>query len=253
MITPLNLPIARDRAKAAAGVAALHLLAGYFLVTGLGTKVSSHIEDELKTFNVPQEPPPRPEPPPLPEAKRAPKEEGAASPPNLKSRPTPVVAPPPKVKLKVPPPLTSAPKPSPITGNDLSAGASDVPGPGTGSGGIGTGTGSGRGGTGPGGGGGGGSRAIRLSGAIHGPTDYPRQARREGVEGSVAVEFTVMPDGSVRHCNVLRSTASEELEWTTCRLIERRFRYEPARDAEGKPRAERVRRTFDWSLPGRRY
>ncbi len=240
----------KDRVKAAFGVAVFHLLLGWAFITGLGTEVRKAIGEELKIFEVPSEPPRPPEPKVEPAKKRSPQEEGEAAPPNLKSKPSPVIAPPPEIRLPVPPPVVTAPLPSPITGSDDSAGNSNVPGPGTGSGGVGTGTGSGRQGTGPGGGGGG-SPAVRRSGSISGDRDYPAAARRAGIEGSVAVRFTVRTDGSVGDCEVLKSSANAELDETTCRLIERRFRYEPARDANGRPVPEVVRRTFDWLLPMR--
>jgi protein TonB len=71
------------------------------------------------------------------------------------------------------------------------------------------------------------------------------------VEGSVSVEFTVATDGRVDLCRVLASTVNAEIEATTCRLIQRRFLYEPARDGNGRPVPEVVRRTFDWTLPRR--
>jgi protein TonB len=154
------------------------------------------------------------------------------------------------VRIKVKPPLTAAPAPSPVTGNDPSAGASEIDGPGTGAGGEGAGTGAGTGGT--GGGSGLAVRARRVSGSISGAADYPPAARRAGMEGSVVVRFTVRPDGSVGGCTVTRSNAGPELEATTCALIERRFRYESARDSAGRPVSEVVSRTFDWLLPSRR-
>jgi len=57
--------------------------------------------------------------------------------------------------------------------------------------------------------------------------------------------------GSVRNCRIIESNAGPELEETTCRLIERRFRYEPARDVQGRPVPETISRTFDWMLPYR--
>jgi protein TonB len=33
----------------------------------------------------------------------------------------------------------------------------------------------------------------------------------------------------------MKSSGHSELDSTTCRLIEQRFRYEPARDSEGRP------------------
>ena len=250
MVVRPNKDRNRDRIKAALGVAAFHALLGYALITGLGTHIATTVSDRLKAFDVlAEQPPPAPKEP-EPATERTPQEEGAAAPPNLKAKPSPVVAPPPLVRLNVPTPVVTAPRASPVTGDDASAGASNLPGPGTGSGGAGTGTGSGGQGTGPGGGGGG-SKAVRLSGSISGATDYPRGAKRAGIEGSVAVRFTVETDGSVSGCEVIRSSANEELDATTCRLIERRFRYEPARDAQGRPVTEIVTRTFDWMLPRR--
>ena len=94
--------------------------------------------------------------------------------------------------------------------------------------------------------------AQRIAGRLSGATDYPPAARRSGVEGSVAVRYIVGTDGRVSGCRVLRSSGHAELDSTTCRLIEQRFRYRPARDFEGRPVPEPVSRTFDWMLPGRR-
>jgi len=242
----------RDRIKAAVGVATFHALLGYALIMGLGIDVAKVVDDNLKVFDIPPDKPPPPPKPPEPAQQSARAPEGAASPPSLKANPTPIVTPPPKVRLKVPPPVTATPKPTPVApGNQSSAGVSTIAGTGTGNGGIGDGTGSGGQGNGTGGGGGG-NAAQRIGGGIDGARDYPREARRAGVEGSVSVRFTVQTDGRARDCAVLRSSASPELDTTTCRLIERRFRYRPATDAQGRPRAETITRTFDWSLPRRR-
>ena len=44
--------------------------------------------------------------------------------------------------------------------------------------------------------------------------------------------------GASSGCEVVKSSGSAELDGTTCRLIERRFRYRPARDAQGRAIAE---------------
>ena len=49
-----------------------------------------------------------------------------------------------------------------------------------------------------------------------------------------------------------RSSGHPELDETTCRLIERRFRYRPARNSAGDAVPEVVRKTYDWLLPFRR-
>ena len=126
---------------------------------------------------------------------------------------------------------------------------SDTEGPGTGAGGLGVGLGSGGQGSGNGGGG---VRAQRVSGAISGERDYPRAARRAGIEGTVSVRFIVDTDGRATGCGVTRSSGHAALDETTCRLIEQRFRYRPARDGQGRLVPESVSRTFDWLLPRRR-
>lgn len=241
----------RDRLKSAIGVAAIHGLLGYVFITGLGAQFVSQVSDELKLFDVTEEPPPPPAvaaPPDKAEAKVAkPKDpEGAASPANLRDTPTEIMAPEPMIRLEVPPPITAAPAPG--QGNAASAGAADIRGPGTGSGGQGTGLGSGLSGSGTGGGGGGGGRpshARWISGSIR-DSDYPRRAFEAGIGGTVYLQFVVETDGRVSDCEVTRSSGSRELDSTTCRLLEQRLRYRPARDARGRPVPELVRGEHEW-------
>ncbi|HEY0413036.1 MAG TPA: energy transducer TonB, partial [Allosphingosinicella sp.] len=180
---------------------------------------------------------------PIPPKVRTKAPEGAAAPPNLRSVATPIVAPPTEIRFVIPPPIVAAPVAG--IGGDPSAGAADVPGPGTGSGGVGNGTGSG--GQGNGGGGGGGSHARWVKGGID-PSDYPRRALEAHASGTVFLRFTVGTDGHVRGCAVTRSSGNAELDSTTCRLIERRFRYKPARDARGKAVAETIVGEHVWSF-----
>jgi protein TonB len=243
----------RDRIKSAVVVAAFHALLGYALLTGLGFDVPARVSERLKLFDAFEEPPPPPAEPPRPEKKTPadpkPKDpEGAASPANLKNTPSEIVAPPPEIRLKVPPPVIAAP----VAGQGAApaAGAAPVPGPGTGSGGIGTGLGSGNQGTGTGGGGGGGGRATParwLRGSIT-DRDYPEAAYDRRISGTVFLRFVVDPTGRVSECTVTRSSGSRELDATTCRLILGRFRYRPARDAEGNPIVSVVRGEHQWEV-----
>jgi periplasmic protein TonB len=225
----------RDRAKSAAGVALCHALLGYALITGLAPGTAARAGEALKLFDVSAEPLPAP-PHDRARAEAAPEREGAASPTNLRVRPTPLVAPPPK--LPADPPVVAAPAAG--EGSDVSAGSADRPGPGSGSGGQGAGTGSGRAGGGPGGGGLA-ARAELIAGRIL-DSDYPRAASRARIGGTVIVRFTVGADGRPGGCAVVRSSGRADLDSTTCRLIERRFRYRPARDSEGKA----VAATMGW-------
>lgn len=242
----------RDRMKSAVGVAAFHALLGYALIKGLAYRAAEQASENPKIFNVALDPPPPPEaePPrvePSP-AKPKPKDpEGAASPKNLRDTPSPIVALPPVVVLPVPTPVVVAPVAG--EGTRPSAGASDVPGPGTGSGGTGNGLGSGESGTGTGGGGGGGTgTGLRwIRGSIR-HSDYPEAAIEAHASGTVYMRFVVTPDGRATDCTVTRSSGNAALDGTTCRLIERRFRYRPARDHQGRPVAHPVEGRHDWEL-----
>lgn len=234
----------RERWVSALAVAAVHGVIGLMLVQGLEFKVADTEQPALSVYDLTVPPPP-----PLVEAEpdRAadPREEGAAAPPALDAVPTPIVVPP--VRLPQPSPVIAAPVAG--QGAETLAGAAPVPGPGTGGGGVGTGTGSGRGGDGQGGGGGG-VRAEKTTGVIV-DRDYPRAARRARQEGTVTTRFTVGTDGRARGCSVTQSSGHAELDATTCRLIEQRFRYRPAKDAGGQPVTEVRGWRQDWWLERR--
>jgi protein TonB len=233
----------RHRVASAVAVLLLHAGLGIALVTALGFTPLAKPDTALLTFDLPAPSPPPPsavEPAPQPEQKS-----GAAAPANRRARPTEVVAPP--ALVLQPPPLAAAPIAGP--GPDAAAGAALLPGPGTGAGGVGQGTGSGTSGSGTGSGGG--TPAKLLRGTIR-DSDYPRAARRARVEGSVTVRFTVDATGRPTGCAVTRSSGSAELDATTCRLIEARYRYAPARDPSGRPVEELRGWRQDWWLEPRR-
>lgn len=216
----------------ALAAAAVHGVLGYAFVTGLAVDFTRAVSDDLKLFAIAPKPPPPPIVTVVPRPIRSSRPEGAASPPNLRSKATELVAPKPIVPpVLPPPPVVVALKAG--TGSDASSGAADVAGPGTGSGGQGDGTGSG--GFGDGDGDGGAEIPPRLLRGRIRNSDYPRSAGAAGVGGAVSVRFTVRTDGRVSGCAVTRSSGSRELDATTCRLIEQRFRYAPARDEEGRP------------------
>ncbi|MDO7842523.1 energy transducer TonB [Sphingomonas immobilis] len=220
------------RLPAAIVAAAVPLVAFWMLATS--RTISHHYDPALTMFDVAPTPPPRPEPVkqhPV-ESKKA---EGASAPPNLRSKATEVVAPPPVILMPLPSPVIAAPLPG--LGAQARAGAADVAGPGSGAGGVGNGTGSG--GSGNGEGAGGIAReAYQKSGRIK-DSDFPKSIPR-GWRGTVYVDFTVEADGRATACRVARTSGNGEIDATTCRLIEERYRYEPARDRAGKKIRSRV-------------
>jgi len=79
--------------------------------------------------------------------------------------------------------------------------------------------------------------------------DYPASALREGLQGVVIVSAMIGADGRVRSCVVTRSSGSQLLDDTTCRLYARRAHFTPARDEDGHPtNAQRTDR-FRWQIP----
>ncbi|HEX8256280.1 MAG TPA: energy transducer TonB [Allosphingosinicella sp.] len=223
----------------AGAAAAFHLLLGYALIGGLGVEVSRQAEERLKLFEVREAPPP-PEVKAAPAPKLEKATEAAAAP--AAPAASPVLAPPPEVRVEAAPPLPAAP----VVGSGVGvlAGSSSGSGVGTGSGGAGSSTGSG--------GGGGVARSARLIGGALLDSDYPRAARRKRAEGVVFLSFKVAADGGVSDCIVTRSSGHAELDATTCRLIERRFRYAPALDAEGKKVPDLVVGRHAWWIGRRR-
>ena len=245
----------QDRAKAAAGAVSLQALLGFILITGFAVSNPESAREVLKMFAVaaPEPPPPVRQPTRRPEQRRNRPEGG--SPPNLRARPTEVVAPKPAILLPVPTPIPAAEIPGP--GSAAWAGAADVPGPGTGTGGSGRGTGTGDG-DGDGEGGGAMTPPRRIRGSLR-DSDYPPGVGEAGIGGSVEVLYRVGIDGLVSDCRVVRSSGSRVLDDTTCRLIERRFRFRPSLDARGRPIASRIIENHEWIVeddppePRRRY
>ncbi|MDB5692013.1 MAG: hypothetical protein JWO81_1076, partial [Alphaproteobacteria bacterium] len=248
VIMDLSDPRRNDRIKAALGAALFEGALAYAVIVGLGVRPPAVVSDQLKLVGLLPERPPIPPKKIAPPPKRTPQKEGAASPPNLRAKPTEIVLPPPPMKIPVPPPVAAAPIAG--LGSAPSAGAADIRGPGTGSGGLGNGTGSGNGGNGGGGGGGGDGGPPRwLKGRIK-DSDYPRGAREAGIGGTVAVRYAVEIDGHVTGCRVIESSGNAELDETTCRLLQKRFRYKPATDNRGRPVRAFIEEDHTWVAGG---
>lgn len=230
-----------ERATAAAGSIALQGLLIYALLVGLSVHVAPGADEVMKVFNLAPPPPRPPEQRHERQRLKSSKRSGAASPRNIRSKATEIASPPPQVPLPVPSPVVAAPRP--YIGRSASTGASNLPGPGTGAGGHGNGSGD----EGNGEGEGEGSPPLHRSGRIKN-SDYPRAAWEVGAKGTVTVIFRVQTNGRVTDCEVTRSSGNASLDQTTCQLIEQRFRYEPARDGEGRRVASRLIENHTWDM-----
>ncbi|MBA15104.1 MAG: hypothetical protein CMN73_01960 [Sphingomonas sp.] len=90
------------------------------------------------------------------------------------------------------------------------------------------------------------TRATLISGAISND-DYPPEARRAGEQGVVVVRYRIEADGLARDCEVVRSSGSASLDTKSCALIVERFRYSPARDANGQAVVQMQTLSIRWA------
>ena len=219
-----------DRLKSATAVVLMHAVVGYAILNAFDIRPGEVVKPSLSSLNVIDVSIP------LIVADKKPKQatpepEGAASAANLRKTSAPREAPKRIIEIPQPKSLPAAPKVG--NGSENIAGAADMPGPGTGAGGVGSGFGSGKSGDGTGGGGIA-SRAKLVGGRITN-TDYPKSATSARQGGSVTVHFTVGVNGRPSKCRVVKSSGNSDIDATTCRLIEQRFRYNPARNKAGHP------------------
>ena len=99
--------------------------------------------------------------------------------------------------------------------------------------------------------------ALKARASVIGPpdhlltsADYPSGALRQGANGLVRFRLDVDPDGRVSGCHILKGVQSPEFEKTTCDLVRRRARFEPALDATGKPIASYDVDSVQWRVEG---
>ena len=212
----------RLSAAVAAGLVQFLVLAA--LISGLAARA---LEKERDTLSAVQFVPQPSQPSPTPEPRHAPK---PSQPEGRKGSALPREAPSPAIPLALPAAAPTA-----------QAGSAAQTAPGT----SGSGTGSGAEGSGAGGGGGGGLPARRIGGALT-DRDYPDAAARIRAAGVVAIRFRILTNGRVADCRIVRSSGYAVLDDVTCQLVERRFRYAPARDAAGQPIEDSAGTSFTW-------
>ncbi len=191
-------------------VGLLHAALGYAFVTGLATSVAKKVVQDLKTFDVAEEPPPPEETPPPP-------------PPEQKFEPPPMVAPPPIVQA----PISVAPtvqtvREAPVITETARGTAPSMATP---------------------------ARPRGNPGAWVTNDDYPSSAMREGVQGVTGFRLDIGTDGRATNCTVTASSGSALLDDTACRLLVRRARFSPAKDSSGNPMTASYSNRVRWQIP----
>lgn len=221
------------RLTTAIAVLALHALMGAALLFALAGK-------DLPIVHRPDDIPlitdvPLPSPPPPPRERPRPSVHRRATASRPAAPRAPVLAPP-------PPPLIATPVLAPAI-------APQPAGTGAGGGLGGSGAGTGAGGSGNGDGDGGGGWPPEHVGGRIKDGDYPHALTAAHISGTVSVRYRVGTDGRVGDCAISRSSGHAELDALTCSLIQRRFRFRPARDADGRPVSSIIVENHSWVLP----
>jgi periplasmic protein TonB len=203
--------MSKNRMIALGIVALLHILLGYAFVTGLALKAVKAIVNPLETVNVKEEAPPPDEPPPPPP----------------KDIEIPPFVPPPEVSVaqeaaptitvqqqvqQTAPTVISQPKAEPV----VQAGPSNPATP-------------------------------KGRGNVISEDDYPDASRRAEEQGVTRVSYTIDETGKVTSCNVTQSSGSARLDEATCKIIMRRFRFNPAM-RDGKPVPDTKTQPVRWQL-----
>ncbi len=207
------------------------------LLFGLAGHSATQVSNAIAAMTF-SEPKPRPTPPPPPQ--RHHKDAGKAAPAAAKAHAAPVFAP----RITIAKPLVPA-SATPAREAGASNGAA-LAGQGSGAGGVGNGTGSGGDGDGEGDGG---DDPEWIGGKIK-DSDYPSEARAIRARGTTETEIRVSADGRPVGCSVSRSSGYGSLDATTCRLVLQRFRFNPARDAEGRAISGLVDYDQEWQPSG---
>jgi periplasmic protein TonB len=210
----------KSRWKAMLAALAVTSGMGAVIITGLNVEMVGKAIERLETFDISIPPVPPPPPPPPPPEQRAPDVQGAPAAPEA----SPVVAPEPVVRIPTEQPIAAAPEPGAGAGALAGQGGA---GTGTGAGGTGTGAGAGAGA-------GAGGRPARLVRNLTN-ADYRRLTGDRIRSGSAALALRVDSTGNVDSCQVVRSSGDASVDSGICALVSQRLRFDPARDAQGRP------------------
>jgi TonB family protein len=90
--------------------------------------------------------------------------------------------------------------------------------------------------------------ARPVAGSIS-STDYPRSEGRRGVGGVTGARLLVSERGRVTACSITESSRSAALDAAVCRIVQRRFRFQPARDAAGQRGSQWLVTRWTWRAP----
>lgn len=228
-----------NRKTAIAGVAIIHAVIGAILITGLTTSVFiADIDTPLigKNIRMPLDPPPPPDP-----------VEKTVEP--ARQTDQKIFAPDPVVSLTSDPSQFKVTKIKPLVGDDVTKVV--LPPLDLGDG-LGGGLGSGLGEDGA-------QKSRRFDPVSASPKnaiggwvtkdDYRTSWINREMTGLAVFTVKVGANGKVEDCRIVTSTGHDALDKATCKLVQQRARFNPAKDANGDPVTGTFTKSVKWELP----
>ncbi len=79
--------------------------------------------------------------------------------------------------------------------------------------------------------------------------DYRTRWINEGLSGTARFTLKIDASGKVSDCAITQSTGHDVLDGATCRLLERRARFAPARNGKGEKVAGTYSSAINWEIP----
>ncbi|MDB5737300.1 MAG: energy transducer TonB [Sphingomonas bacterium] len=79
--------------------------------------------------------------------------------------------------------------------------------------------------------------------------DYPSSALRSGQEGRSVLRLDIGANGQPTACSVVQSSGSDDLDRTACRVLMRKARFTPAKDAQGEATTATYTSSVLWRIP----
>ena len=80
-------------------------------------------------------------------------------------------------------------------------------------------------------------------------SDYPRDALRNDREGTTEFRLTVDTNGRVQNCEITVSSGYPDLDEATCKAMERRARFDAAKDSNGQKVQGSFASKVSWKIP----
>jgi protein TonB len=208
--------MSKEKTVSAVITAIILAVVGYAFYTGLAFNIIKKAAKDLNVIDIQDQPPPPPKAPPPP--------------PQQKVETPPIVAPPPLVSPPVvsAPTIVTVPNPPPVV---ITPTAPPAPPP-----------------------------PPRPSQAVAAKPrgnpgdwvtsdDYPPSSLRNEEQGRTGFKLDVDATGKIANCTVTSSSGFPDLDATACKLLPRRGRFTPAKDASGAGMASTYSSTIVWRIP----